>query len=322
MTQPDAAAAWRLFCFTWWPLGLAALMLAGGLAVSNFTLGLAGVIVTVVFVSLYAGFAIYNARAVNRRDPQVVFALGATAQVVLTTMVMTPMTYFAAATNFPMQDANLLAIDRAIGIDWLAYVRLVNDHPALAGMLSYGYTMIAWPVFGIPVILAAARRYRRLQEFTLAFLLSLIATTIISALVPAIGVFDALGLDPASFANLDPGAYLLQLRDLPQVRDGSLRALNLLSLGGIVTFPSFHAASAALYLWALWPVRWCRPIAIVANGAMLAATPISGGHYFIDLAAGVAVAAAAIIAARQIGDWLVRRAPAEQGAVPDGVPAE
>jgi hypothetical protein len=55
---------------------------------------------------------------------------------------------------------------------------------------------------------------------------------------------------------------------------------------------------------------------------MLAATPISGGHYFIDLAAGVAVAAAAIIAARQIGDWLVRRAPAEQGAVPDGVPAE
>jgi hypothetical protein len=30
-----------------------------------------------------------------------------------------------------------------------------------------------------------------------------------------------------------------------------LRHLELLGLGGIVTFPSFHAASAALYTWAL-----------------------------------------------------------------------
>src|ERR1700693_5567806 len=66
-----------------------------------------------------------------------------------------------------------------------AYVAFVNDHPLLSAWLSYGYTLIRWPLFAIPVILTAARRYCRLQDFTLAFGLALAATTILSALVPA-----------------------------------------------------------------------------------------------------------------------------------------
>src|SRR2546422_7937645 len=112
------------------------------------------------------------------------FVLGSTAQIVLVTVVMSPLTYVAAAANFPLQDANLLAIDRALGFDWPAYVAFVNDHPLLAAWLSYGYTMIRWPIFAIPVVLAAAYRYRRLAEFTFAFAVALIATTILSALVP------------------------------------------------------------------------------------------------------------------------------------------
>jgi hypothetical protein len=189
-------------------------------------------------------------------------------------------------------------------------VRFVNDHPLLAAWLSYGYTMIRWPIFAIPVVLAAVYRFQRIAEFTLAFALALIATTIISALVPAIGVYQEIGLDPATLANLEPRAYLDQVRDLEPVRTGALRHLDLFGLAGIVTFPSFHASSAVLYAWALWPVRWMRPIAIIANGAMLASTPIDGGHYFIDLAAGIAVAVLAIMAARAVSRRL-----AGQGAV-------
>jgi membrane-associated phospholipid phosphatase len=160
--------------------------------------------------------------------------------------------------------------------------------------------MIRWPIFAIPVVLAAAYRYQRIQEFTFAFALSLIVTTIVSALVPAIGVYQEIGLDPATLSNLDPRADLDQVRDLAPVRDGTLRYLDLFHLAGIVTFPSFHAASALLYAWALWPVRWIRPIAILANVAMLASTPIDGGHYFIDLVAGLAVAVVAIMVARAV----------------------
>ena len=99
-------------------------------------------------------------------------------------------------------------------------------------------------------------------------------------------------------------AYLEQLHDLPLVRDGSLRVLDFNKLTGIVTFPSFHAAAAVLYLWAFWPVRWIGPIALVTNIAMLLATPICGGHYFVDVFAGIAIATASIMAARWIADWL------------------
>lgn len=321
MTGPGVSAAWRLFCFNWLPLGLMAVVLAAGLSLTGFSIGPIGIIASVAFGAVYGGVAWYNAWAPHRRDPQVVFALGSTAQVVLITMVMTPMTYVAAATNLPMQDATLLAIDRALGLDWVAFAAFVDQHPALAAWLSYGYSMIRWPIFGIPVLLAWAGLYLRLQEFTLAFLLALIITAFVSALVPAIGVFQQLGLDPASFENLSPGAYLHQLRDLPAVREGSLRELELLSLGGIVTFPSFHAASALLFTWALWPLRWVRPLAIAANGAMLASTPLDGGHYFIDLAAGLAVAAVAIALARRTSAWCVRRDAAASFAGA-GVPAE
>ena len=91
-----------------------------------------------------------------------------------------------------------------------------------------------------------------------------------------------------------------------------------------MTFPSFHAASAVLYAWALWPVRWMRPIVVLAFGAMLAATPINGGHYLIDIIAGTAIAVLAIVAARRVGrviaKWQVRGASGV--LVPVAVPAE
>jgi hypothetical protein len=311
MREQEVAAAWRFLWFNWILLGLMGAALALAIAFTNFSIDLPGLLFSLGFVAVYAGFAHANARSVTRRDPQVMFVLGATAQIVLVTVVMSPLTYVAAAAGFPLQDANLLVVDRALGLDWAAYVAFVNDRPDLAGWLSCGYNMIRWPIFAIPVVLAAGRHYRRTEELTFAFATALIATTIISALVPAIGAYQQVGLDPATLENLNPRAYLDQLRDLGPVRDGTLRHLDLFGLAGIVTFPSFHATSAVLYAWAFWPVRWMRPLALLANGAMLASTPVDGGHYFIDLVAGIAIAILAVIAARRMGLLLERRAAAD-----------
>ena len=132
MRGDDVETAWRYFQINWIPLGLMTAALGVSLAVTDFKLGLGGIIVTVGFIAIYAGFAYANARSAKRRDPQVMFALGSTAQLVMVTAVMTPLTYVAGAMNFPVQDANLLAIDRALGIDWQGYVEWVNDRPLLA----------------------------------------------------------------------------------------------------------------------------------------------------------------------------------------------
>ena len=296
----EVQAAWRLLLLNWIMIaGMGAALLLG-LVVTDFSIGLSGLAIAGGYVALYAGFAHANARSPTRRDPQVMFVLGGIAQIVLITALMTPLTYVAASADWPMQDANLLAIDRALGFDWKAYVGFVNDHPTLAAWLDVGYAMIRWPIFAIPLVLAAKHYYRRVAEFTFAFGAALIVSTIISAFVPALGIYATLHDPSAVYPHIAPSAYFESLRELPLVRDGSLRHLEPLNLSGLVTFPSFHAASAVLYLWALWPVRWIRPIAIVANGLMLASCPPFGAHYAIDLFAGIAVAMMAIAVACKV----------------------
>jgi membrane-associated phospholipid phosphatase len=64
--------------------------------------------------------------------------------------------------------------------------------------------------------------------------------------------------------------------------------------------------AAVLALWALWCVWWLRPLALIANVSMLLATPLVGGHYFVDVIAGVGLSVLAIAAARLIGEWSIR----------------
>jgi len=237
----------------------------------------------------------------------VIFILASTGQVLLIPLLMTPMTYIATSAGLPLQDANLAAIDHALGLDWQAYFDFVCSHPNLLSGLVLAYAMIGWPVFGIPVALGFARQYRRIQEFTLAFGLALIITTVLAMLLPAIGTYDIAALTRGD-APFTSSAFLQHLHDFPSLRAGTLHNLDLMKLTGVISFPSFHAAAATLYLWAFWPVRWMRPIAVLANVSMLLATPIGGGHYFIDVFAGMAVAVAAIIVARVTTAWLLRAA--------------
>ncbi|MBB4263202.1 membrane-associated phospholipid phosphatase [Bradyrhizobium sp. CIR3A] len=64
-----------------------------------------------------------------------------------------------------------------------------------------------------------------------------------------------------------------------------------------------------LYMWALWPVRGIGGIVALLSLLMIAATPVIGAHFIIDVAAGAALAAASIWAAkfyldRSYGVWV------------------
>ena len=323
MTQHETAVAWRLSICNWMLIAAMALALLAALALSGFSLKAQGAYLPFGVAALYAGVAYRNAFTPRLYDPRVIFAVASTAQLVLIVALMTPLTYVAAAADLPLQDAHLVMLDRALGLDWPGYLAFFNARPQLMGYLALGYSMIAWPVLGLPVVLGLTGRYERLQRFTLAFALALIATAAISALVPAVGAFYGHGLAPDAFAHITPGGYLDQMRDFPGVRDGSLRELDIVHLVGIIMFPSFHAAAAVLFLWAFWGVWWMRPLALLSNGLMLIATPVGGGHYFIDVIAGVAVAGLAIAAANAVAARL--RRPVQQPMLllsPGAVPAE
>ncbi|MEK9283870.1 MULTISPECIES: phosphatase PAP2 family protein [unclassified Bradyrhizobium] len=299
MVDTDARTAWQLFHVNWLPIAAMGSLLALGLAFTGLRLEPIAFGVTLAIAAVLLAVA-YRHRMTKGElaDPKLVFSIGTIGQVILTCAIVGPLSYVAAKMGWPLQDHALLAIDRALGMDPEPIARYVNDHPWLADGLSRCYGLIKWPLLGIPVVLALTARYVRLQLFVLAMNLALAITIAISAVVPAIGTYYGLQLAAAHFPDVNTAIYAGQLHDMLALRDGSLRELELFKLSGIVSFPSFHAASAVLYMWALWPVRGIGGIAAALNLLMIAATPVIGAHYMIDVFGGIALAAASILAAK------------------------
>jgi membrane-associated phospholipid phosphatase len=303
----EVAAAWRVIGFNWRLIACAVGVLNAGLVTTEFHIQPTGYLIAFAVAALYWRFGRLNTQsAATRRNLGVSFSLTATAQMIIVLAVMTSLTYVLTSINLPLMDTSLLAWDRALGLDFRKYLNFVIDHPRFLSALAFGYTSITWQILGIIVVLPLAGHYRRTGEAICAFALALMVTTCISVLVPAIGVYGTLGLVVSDFPNFEPQGYYDTLRDVPLLRAGSLHALSLSQLVGVLTFPSFHAASALLYIWAFWPVRWLSLFLVPCNVVMIASTPIGGGHYFVDVIAGMAVAVAAIIAARSISRMVAR----------------
>jgi membrane-associated phospholipid phosphatase len=299
MNESDTRLAWRLFNLNWIPIAAMSCVLLLAVLFAGFSLepvafgvmsGMAGEFALMDYLYFWArGPA---------ADPKLMFGLGAIAQLLLIITIMGPLTYVALAINWPLQDHAFLAIDRAVGLDPELLLRFVNDHAWLVKLLVTGYGFIKYFLLAIPIILAATLRLVRLQQFVAAYSLALAATLVISAFIPAIGSFYGLNISPAEFPSLNTEIYEHQLRDMLAVRSGVLRHLELFDLAGVVSFPSFHAASAVLYMWALWPVRRIGIVAAAMNILMIAATPVIGAHYAIDVIGGVLLAVASIAAVK------------------------
>ncbi|HLG83902.1 MAG TPA: phosphatase PAP2 family protein [Bradyrhizobium sp.] len=296
MNESEVDFAWQAFRLNWLPVVAMGAALFGLIACTDFSLEPLA-FGTTLAIGLSLALVAYGSELAFT-DPKLIFWSGSTAQVITVTAIVGPLSYVANAVNWPLQDHTLLLIDRAVGLDpqWIA--AFVNDHGWLVRYLNKGYGFIKWPLLGIPIVLTMSLRLIRLQQFVLALNIALAVTIVISIFVPAVGTYYGLNLSPAErFPLLDSSNFAAQLRDIIALRNGSLRHLELFKLAGIVSFPSFHTASAVLYCWALWPVRACRWIAIGLGTWMVAATPVIGAHYIIDLVGGAAVAGASIVLA-------------------------
>jgi membrane-associated phospholipid phosphatase len=78
------------------------------------------------------------------------------------------------------------------------------------------------------------------------------------------------------------------------MRTHGFDVLDIEALSGIVAFPSYHATAALLLTYLLRGIPIVFPAAVAFNALMIAATPLIGGHFLIDVIAGSATAAATI----------------------------
>jgi len=301
MNETEAGFAWQAFNLNWLPVASMGAVLLGVIACTDFSLEPAAFGATIA-IALSLTLIAYGS-AFTFPDPKLIFWFGSTAQVIAVTAIVGPLSYVTNALDWPLQDHTLLLMDRAIGLDPQSIAGFVNDHSWLVNYLNKGYGLIKWPLLGIPIVLTMTLRLIRLQQFVLALSIALAVTIVISMCAPAIGTYYGLNLSPAKvFPLLDSTNYAAQLRDIMALRNGSLRHLELYKLAGIVSFPSFHTASAVLYGWALWPVPGFRWATTGISAWIIIATPVIGAHYMVDLVGGAVVAVGSVF----LAGWLLQ----------------
>jgi membrane-associated phospholipid phosphatase len=273
----------------------------------------------VVCMLLSAGGWFY---ARYRGEPALASALSATAQMVAFAAVAAPLSYLAASAALPLQDAAFDAADRALGLDWRRLLAWMNAHPYPHTVFWAAYLSFTVQASVTILALAFTRRLTQLRIFMLAFFLCAIVTIVISGLLPAQGVWGHYGLTTADYPAIAPATRELHLPIYLGLRDGSFRLLTGIGSEGIITFPSLHAALGVIFIVALWPVPVLRWIGAAVNGLMIVATPVDGGHYFIDVIAGLAIA---VVCWAAVEVWVKRTLieprvvaayPAQTGLIP------
>ncbi|WP_439374555.1 phosphatase PAP2 family protein [Bradyrhizobium sp. DASA03120] len=301
VSHQERRIANRLQLVNWCLVAGGALALCTGLAVTTFTLeGLMSREVLTAPALAIAGVWLMQWRWGERPAS----AMIAFSQMGCFVISAAPLSYIGLGSAMPLQDARFAELDRLLGLDWPAYFHFATARPELLIYAKLFYAMILVPAVGVPVVLGLTRQFIRLQQFVTASTLALCVVIVVSSLLPAIGTYFEFGLPPETELFVANG-YGGQARDIPMLRDGTLRALNLAKLGGILTFPSFHAAMALLSIWSLWTIWWLRPALLILNVGMLVSTPLVGGHYFVDVIAGVAVAALTIQASKRLTEVVV-----------------
>ncbi len=190
--------------------------------------------------------------------------------------------------------------------------------PLAGKAMNYAYASIGVQPFVLLAALVFTGRIRRLRVFLLAWTATLACVIAIFPFVPAVGAYLHYGIAQAEIPQVLVNVGWRHVDLLEPIRAGVLRDVHFYSFAGIVTFPSFHAAAAVLLAWGFWGVPYLRWPALALNLLMIVSSMPIGAHYVVDLAAGMALAWAALRASqnyaarcgafadpdRETGPWL------------------
>jgi hypothetical protein len=211
-------------------------------------------------------------------------------QMTLFTIIGVVLSYALAARAGALWDHRFAAADHALGFDWPAVFATADRSAAALWVGGIAYHSLTVQMIVAIVVLSATGREARLRTAVVAAILAGFVTILISGVTPAMGNV----VDPAGYLRLWPSIAWLEQDMLRGLRDGTWRVLDLTQLMGIVSFPSYHATLPMILVWAQRDVRGWRLVAPIWAGLTIVATPLFGGHYGVDVLAGMILAVAAL----------------------------
>ena len=207
--------------------------------------------------------------------------------------VLTPLTYLAAASGYPLIDSASTKLDAILfGFDWDVEANWVANHPALDWLLQQAYFSLYYQGALVFLIGSVSHPGDRNGEIIWQFCISLVLTCAIFVFTPAVG----------HVAHAGAG----WLKTLMMIRSGEWNSLDFSHIEGIICFPSFHTTLAILLVYAVRHHLWALAVLVPLNMLLIVATLSVGGHYLVDLPAGAAVAVVSIAATRLLRQQLAK----------------
>ena len=231
----------------------------------------------------------HEKRRINLRESTLVIAWEALMAVMLPYVVLV-----AARIQVPLRDGLFGRIDSSLGVSVPA-IQIWAQHNWLGHAFNWTYPLL------IPFLVIAALAPGLLGKVKQArwFLIGNLAAFAIGmpmfALLPAVGPWVFNHMVP-NIAQAHCQAQLLALRSAGPVSDTA-------EFAALVCFPSFHVIWAVLCCVALWGWRWLRIPAALLSCMIIFSTLTTGWHYFVDVLAGLAIAAIALAYAT----WCTRK---------------
>jgi len=219
--------------------------------------------------------------------------------------------HLTMTTALPMADGLLISWDQKFGLNWIQYFEWVHSQPLVIRILDLSYTSLTFLSILALTGLVVMCQAQRARYFIETFFVTAVFCILAGMFFPAEAAVVVLVPDLSAYPNFTtpPGVY--HIDHLTALRDPHIPAvLNPENLPGLVTFPSFHTAGGILLAVAYWRTAVFIPVSLYSL-IMIASTPVSGGHYIIDLIAGAAVAGvvATLIARRTCYAGLFAPAP-------------
>lgn len=263
--------------------------------------------IAAVMLTLFAGrFLLYRLRNDDSRAAVVVrwlarrilLFVGACALILPFAFVMSVFTYLASATDRPLIDGMLAAMDTGLGFHWPSHLQAINNVPVLAMAMVLAYHSLAVQVLLLLISFSALNRPDKLWEFIAGIAVSLAITCGLMACFPAGGAYAYFQPALDTYGAFTHEAGVWHYSHLMKLRSGESFTFLISEVEGLVTFPSYHTAVGVLIIYAVRHTRvafW--PIAIL-NATMISATLPEGGHHLTDVIAGAVVAAVSIFAVR------------------------
>ncbi len=263
--------------------------------------------------ALLGGASLFYRHIRRRHNFAIMFT--ALPQVLLFSAMGSVLSYQVAGFGGALWDTRFAAWDAALGFDWLGFVRWVDGQALLVPVLRLAYASLVPQIIALVLILGFTGRLLPLRIVIFAAMLCGVITVLLSPLFPAYSNYVHLGLTGGDFARLDPWAGYVHMQHLTALRGGEPLLLNLHTMQGIITFPSYHSGLAAVTLWGFLQIeqRWLGwPLALVSM-LTIVATPVDGGHYLVDVIAGGVLAMFSVAVAKRAVRWCPQR-PSHGGA--------